>query len=365
MYKNPPPLSRVPGDPNRARDTERQGFIRDLSKLSRTELLDLKLRQELLLANKARISKLPDGGRKIQAFYEQILKQLEAHSNVDRAAELFSELNIAEVGKRSLTKLEWSGQLGEGAGRQDELVDSDDEEETDPLKILAQSTHKEKVVVTAKPEPSLITEQDLKDIEEMKQEGQLECAPAELIEVDASKTVGKLSTILEKRQQEAATAAKNSELYDGHALYICSKERSTAPKPKYLPFRTTKSDVHQPEKEKTRHQKHLKSWENTAATPPSLKHAPTKLLTLEESVQLQAEKNKLLEDTRKQYAEERLKQHEEIRRKVLETVRNDVMPGSSGFTTYRDASSGEEDEDDSDASSGVEEEGFEVEVQED
>lgn len=362
MYKNPPPLNRVPGDPNRCRDTEKQGYIRDISKLNKTELLDLKLRQELLLNNKGRISKLPDKGAKIRSFYEQIVKQLEAHNDVNRAAELFSELNIAAVGKKSLTKLEWSGKLGGGAGREDDVVDSDDEEETDPLKILAQSTHTEKVVVVAKAEPSLITAQDLKDIAELKQEQQVECAPAELIEVDVAKSVGKLSTLLEKRQQ-----AKADELYDGHALYICDKERSTTAKQKYLPFRTTKSDVHQPEKEKTRHEKHLKSWENTAATPPSLKHAPTKLLTLEESVMLQAEKNKLLEDTRKQYAEDRLKQHEEIRRKVLETVQNDVMPGSSGFTTYRDASSGEEDEGgdgDSDADRSSDD-GFEVEVPED
>ncbi|XP_001848813.2 uncharacterized protein LOC6039157 [Culex quinquefasciatus] len=358
MFKNPPPLSRVPGDPSRSRDSEKQGYIRDISKLSKTELLDLKLRQELLLNNRGRVAKLPDKGAKIRLFYEQIVKQLEAHSNVDRAAELFSELNIASVGKRSLTKLEWSGQLG--GGREDDGVDSDDEEETDPLKILAQSTHTEKVVLVAKPEPSLITEQDLKDIEELKQEQQVECAPAELIEVDVAKSVGKLSSILEKRQQAVA-----NELYDGHAIYICNKERSTAQKSKYLPFRTTKTDVHQPDKEKTRHEKHLKSWENTAATPPSLKHSPTKLLTLEEGVMLQAEKNKLLEDTRRLYAEDRLKQHEEIRRKVLETVQNDVMPGSSGFTTYRDASSGEEDGGDESDADGSSDEGFEVEVQED
>ncbi|EDS29998.1 conserved hypothetical protein [Culex quinquefasciatus] len=108
MFKNPPPLSRVPGDPSRSRDSEKQGYIRDISKLSKTELLDLKLRQELLLNNKGRVAKLPDKGAKIRLFYEQIVKQLEAHCNVDRAAELFSELNIASVGKRSLTKLEWS-----------------------------------------------------------------------------------------------------------------------------------------------------------------------------------------------------------------------------------------------------------------
>lgn len=51
MYKHPT-LTKVPGDISRGNEKERQGYIQDITKLSKTELLDLKDRQELLLKNK-------------------------------------------------------------------------------------------------------------------------------------------------------------------------------------------------------------------------------------------------------------------------------------------------------------------------
>lgn len=339
MYKQPI-LTKVPGDTSRGHEKESQGYIKDISKLNKMELLDLKERQELLLKNKSRVSKLPDKGAKIKIFYEHILEQLEIQNNVDRAADLFSELNIAAIGKKSITKMEWNGKYSYRSD-DDTVIDSDDElddQTVDPLKILAQSTHAEKKIVIVKPEQSLITAEDLKDIEEMKQQP-VECTSSELIEVDLKQTAQKLSNMLKKRQN----ASEDNEIFDGHAIYICRKEQNSSVKEKFLPFRTTKTNVHDSEKEKKRFQHHVKTWDNTAATPPSIVNAPAKLLSLEESVRLQSEKNKTLEHAKERYAEERLKRRSDIKAKIIDPVRCDVMPATKEFTAYREASGSEED----------------------
>ncbi|XP_058455906.1 uncharacterized protein LOC131433106 [Malaya genurostris] len=345
MY-NPPILTRVPGDITRVTDKEKQGYIQDLTKLTRTELLDLKNRQEMLLANKRRISKLPDKGAKIQKFYEQILNQLDIYKRVDQAAELFSDLNIASVGKKSMTKMEWNGKYSKNV-ESETLIDSDDDYEDssiDPLKLLAQSTATNKKIVVLKPEQSLITEQDLKDIEELNHE-KLHYADANLIEVDFKQTAEKFGTVLKQLQKTKNSNKAEDENFDAYAIKFCQKELNSDPKKKYLPFKTTRTNVHDPEKEKQRYLQHANIWENTAATPPLNTHGPAQILTLEDSIRIQAEKNKSLEQLMHRYTEERLKRREEIREKVMETIRRDVMPGSSGFTTYRDASeSGEENE---------------------
>lgn len=345
MYKKPI-LTKVPGDVSRGNEKEKQGYIQDIRKLSKTELLDLKDRQELLLKNKARLSKLPDKGAKIENFYKQILQQLQVYENVDRAAEMFSELNIASVGKSSLTNMEWSGKYN---GRPDntDIVDSDDDfddQNVDPLKILAQSTQLEKKIVLAKPEPTLVTKQDLEDIEQMKQD-RTECTAADLVEIDLKKSANKLGSFLKQNQQP-----KSSMVLDGHSILLCKKETSMQPKQKFLPFRTTKSNVHDPEKEKQRFLDHSKNWENTSATPPALSHSPAKVLTLEDAIKLQEEKNILIQRAQEEYAEQRLQRRQEIKDKVMSTIASDVMPGSSQFTTYRDVWESEEEvnEDDED-----------------
>ncbi|XP_058824820.1 uncharacterized protein LOC131685244 [Topomyia yanbarensis] len=345
MYKNPI-LTKVPGDVTRGLDKEKQGYLQQLSKLSKTELLDLKNRQELLLQNRHRIAKLPDQGAKIKKFYDQILNQLEAYKRVDQAAEMFSELNIASVGKKTMTKMEWNGKYSRDA-QSETVIDSDDDYDdsnVDPLHILAQNTASDKKVVILKPPQMLITEQDLKDIEEMKQQ-KLQCTDANLVEVDLKATVEKFGTVLKKMQKSEANDSVDEAAFDGYAIKFCQKERNSGPKQKYLPFKTTRTNVHDPAKEKQRYLQHANVWENTAATPPLNAHGPAKLLTLEDSIRIQAEKNKIHEQVMQRYSEDRLKRREEIKEKVLDTIRTDVMPGSTGFTTYRDVSdSGEESE---------------------
>lgn len=51
MYKHPV-LTKVPGDVAYGTEKGKQGYIQDINKLTKSELLDLKERQELLLRNK-------------------------------------------------------------------------------------------------------------------------------------------------------------------------------------------------------------------------------------------------------------------------------------------------------------------------
>lgn len=142
----------------------------------------------------------------------------------------------------------------------DDNVQVEVEDETDPLKIIAQSREKQKIVKIEKPEESLITEEDLKDIERVK-------------------------------SLNLSTDSSTSPL-DGHATYLCEKGdiQSTA-RPKFRPYQTTLTNVHAPESEC---RKVFKYKEITAATPPLLKHPGTKMLSLQDSLELQVQHDREL-----------------------------------------------------------------------
>ena len=82
-----------------------------------------------------------------------------------------------------------------------------------------------------------------------------------------------------------------------HVKYIVNKvensEVKDTKKDKFLPYKTTKSNVHDPMKEKIR-KKH-KHWEVTAATPPLIVHGAAKQLSLNESLNLQKEQAEKLQ----------------------------------------------------------------------
>lgn len=80
-----------------------------------------------------------------------------------------------------------------------------------------------------------------------------------------------------------------------HVKYIVDKvEKAQEIKKRepYKPYKTTKSEVHDPIKEKQR-KKH-KNWEVTAATPPPIVHEAAKMLSLNESLRLQKEQTERL-----------------------------------------------------------------------
>ncbi|XP_055534342.1 uncharacterized protein LOC129723883 [Wyeomyia smithii] len=333
-------ITNVPGDVKRGSGNEKRRYVEDLNTLSKRELLDLKNRQELLLQNRSRILKLPDKGAKAQKFYDEILKQLHIHDDVSQAAELFSELNISAIGKKSLAKMEWSTNNMTSL-EFNAILDSDDDlddQKTNPMALLAQSTTKEKKTVLPPYQPSLITDQDIKEIEQMKQEGATHIT-ADIIEIDSMQTPARVSGFLQKVQETDSNVGQN-EIFDIHSIRLCRKENTTDKKERFLPFRTTKTNVHDIDKERNRYLKHAKCWDNTAATPPASTHCPAKMLTLDESIHIQAEKNKLVQAAQNLYAKERLKRRLEINEK-LQSVQHDVMFDSIDFHVYRTSSESE------------------------
>lgn len=218
------------------------------------------------------ISKLPDKGEKIKAFREKIVNELALKNEVEQAAQLLSRLNIASEGKAAMSELEWTTKYSETPNA-DKIVELDSDDEEDPLKILAQPTgtgvHKKKVIHVPT-EETLIKPNDLEEIKSFQS--------SELLEVEHVKY------ILDKVQ----TSENHTE-----------KKREP-----FKPYKTTKSNVHDPMKEKER--KLHKNWEVTAATPPLTVHGGAKVLSLNESLMLQKKQAEKLQEIQAKHAAERL-----------------------------------------------------------
>lgn len=190
-------------------------------------------------------------------MYARIVQELRQKDEIEQAAELFSELNISSKGAKFVTNLEWTGELKPNIN---EDVPGEVEDERDPLKILAQARQKQKIVKVERPEESLITPEDLKDIERVK-------------------------------NLNLSSDSVTSQ-FDAHSTYLCGKEDlPNVFREKYKPYQTTISNVHDPKKEIL---KVFKYKEITAATPPLLRHPGTKMLTLQDSIELQWTREKEL-----------------------------------------------------------------------
>ncbi|GAB0098712.1 DNA-directed RNA polymerase II subunit GRINL1A [Sergentomyia squamirostris] len=307
--------------------------IPDLSKMTKPELLELRDRQSLLLRNKSRLQKLPDKGKRLQEMYEKIQKQLSQLDEIEEAARMFSELNIASRGKSALTNLEWTGKC---KAETDFLVDSDDEEAPDPLKVLAQSRNVEKKVKVIK-ESRLITDEDLREIETFKREPQ----KSELVvtELQSGDKLKKLREKYSKPPQSdesrstsslSGTSGTSAGELEPHAVFLCEKEQLSQIKSKFRPYQTTKSDVHNPETEMKRASD--KKWDNTAVTPPLLKHPGVKMLSLQESIEIQMKKQEEIKILEQKKAEEKLLE------RSLKMVSEDrgAKDLSEFFKTYRE-----------------------------
>ncbi|XP_060821822.1 DNA-directed RNA polymerase II subunit GRINL1A [Bombus pascuorum] len=262
-------INKVPGDLPPPPKKENQGYIEDLRNKQKFELEELLERQNKILSNKTFVLKLPDKGEKIKSFRDKILKELEHKNEVEQAANLLSRLNLASEGKAAINKLEWTGKYSETKDTV-KIVELDSDGEEDPLKILAQPTgcgvHKKKIMHLP-PEESLIKPEDLAEIESFK-----------------IKTPEHIAYIVNKVEQP--------------------RENNDKKREPFKPYRTTKSDVHDPEKEKLRKQN--KHWEVTAATPPLIVHGAVKVISLTESLQLQKEQTEKLQEIQAKHAAERL-----------------------------------------------------------
>lgn len=223
------------------------------------------------------------------------MKELDHRNEVDSAAKLFSELNIASIGKKKLNNLEWSGKLDSDKVYLDS--DDDDEQEVDPLKIVASSTEgqKERLVKVEK-EETLITQEDLEEIKSFQ-------VSESVIEEVGLTDKSKLEKLLKNNQVE--NDKSQSELLEPYGKFLCEKEFNSHPNAnKYLPFKTTKSNVHDPEKEK--HRKVGKHWEITAATPPPIQHNGVKMLSLQESIEIGSVQREIKKEAMTRHAEDRL-----------------------------------------------------------
>lgn len=262
---------KIPGDILPPSKNESQGYIDDLGKKRKFELEELLERQIKILANKKFISNLPDKGEKIIKFRDKILKELEHKNEVEKAANSLSRLNIASEGKAAMSKLEWTGKYDDKNGESTtEMIELDSDDEENPLKILAQPTgsgvHKKKIIHLA-PDESLIK-------------------PEDIIEIESFKT---------------------NPLDVEHVKYIVDKvekSQETSKKESFRPYKTTKSNVHDPMKEKQR--KLHKNWEVTAATPPLIVHEAAKILSLNESLILQKKQTEKLQKIQAKHAADRL-----------------------------------------------------------
>ncbi|XP_076177742.1 RNA polymerase II subunit M isoform X1 [Ptiloglossa arizonensis] len=264
-------INKIPGELPLPSKKQNQGFIEDLGKKQKFELEELLKRQNNILVNKTFISKLPDKGEKIQNFRDKILKELNYKNELENAANLLSRLNLASEGKDAMNELEWTGKYSEIKDTI-KVVELDSDDEEDPLKILAQPTgsgiHKKKIIHLL-PERSLINSEDLAEIESF----EVESTEKEHIQY----LVNKVEKFPEDKNQR---------------------------KEPFKPYKTTKSNIHNPEKEKQRKQN--KNWEVTAATPPLIVHSAAKIINLNESLKLQKEHAKKLQEIQTKHAAEKL-----------------------------------------------------------
>jgi len=300
-----------------------------------------------------RLLYLPDKGKRLKESYDKLLEEIRRRDEVEEATRMLSGLNIVEKGKIALINLEWNGRSTDEGAHVDDILDSDDEVEMDPLKIIAQGTMHEKKVKVIPPPASLITAQDLAEIEDFKKpadspdsalagHSDTSSLPAEIIEIDASQVAAKLSKELPP---------------DQHALYLIDKTETSVNTPsreKFMPFRTTRSNVHDPDKERVR--KKGKHWEITAATPPLIQHKEVQLVPLAESATLQMDymqrvkvvsmfisqkksilKPVKLQEVRIQQAEQRLARQKESRMAAgLSLPEESILKTKAAFLNYRD-----------------------------
>lgn len=271
--------------------TEVDGKITDLSSKTVSELLELRDRQLKLLNNRSFISKLEDKGAKIRTFHDKVVAVLKGKQEEEEACRLFSTLKLSHADKEAVLDVEWQGKVD---SHKDSCLDSDDDSEPeDVMHILSLSTATEKIVKVLKPEKPSISLNDI-------------------IEIGDSPHI---KYLVDKAE-------------------VSPKAKETG---KFKPYRTTKSDVHNPEKEILR-KKH-KHWEVTAATPPPIIHGPAKLLSLDESMTLQKQYNIHLKEVEAQHAAEKLTAKLGIKMPLLPS-------DTTKFGTYRQVDSEDSDESD-------------------
>ncbi|KAL0275579.1 UNVERIFIED_CONTAM: hypothetical protein PYX00_003391 [Menopon gallinae] len=241
-----------------------QGYI-ELKKMTEAELNEVIQRQEKLLSNKSFIMKLPDKGGKILAFKAEVESEIDRRrKEFDSACSMMEKLNINSPLPEDI---EWNKG---GSSETKKELDSDDDSDVDvdPLKLIA--THSGTVQTARKkkeipPEPSLITESDLKEIS---------------YEVQVCEKYG---NVVPQKERFKPNQLKNND----KDKFIVSAEN----------VKKRLGD----------------KWEVTEATPPVSIYKDTKMISLSESLKLQREQAEKLKEIEKQHATERLLRNTNIK----------------------------------------------------
>ncbi|KAL9890683.1 RNA polymerase II subunit M [Glossina fuscipes fuscipes] len=336
-----PKLNKIPGGSLPV--AKKENYVEDLCTMTNLQLREIKEREERLLANRKQLEKLPDKGRRIQTFYDKLIKELDRRANVDQAAKLFSQLNIVKEGEQVINSLEWGS---DGYDHLDDVLDSDDEHEMDPLRILAQKQMHEPRLKVLKPEIKLIKEQDLKEIGSCESSGNsvwnslhdTKVINADIVAIDVGDRLGDLKPKLEalNSSQRRRCISKQNVETEPHVNYLLEKTElkdQCVKKDKFKPYQTTVSNVHDPQKEKMR--KKGKHWEITAATPPPIQTNGTQMLSLLDSIELQIRHLQKLKELQEKQATDRLKIQSSCLSKGKITLPNEALRSRPCFTNYR------------------------------
>uniref|UniRef100_A0A1A9X1J1 Uncharacterized protein n=1 Tax=Glossina brevipalpis TaxID=37001 RepID=A0A1A9X1J1_9MUSC len=329
---NRPTLTKIPGGCMPV--AKKEHYLEDLNKMTHLELQEVKEREEKLLANKKQLRMLPDKGKRIQILYDKVIKELDRRANVEQAAKLFSQLNIVDKKEQIINNLEWGTDSCDPLG---DVLDSDDEYEMDPLRVLAQKQMHEPRFKILAPEVKLITEQDLKEIESPNSDSGVNSVCNSLHDVaDRLDNLKPKLEVLNSFQEGSFISKQNVET-EPHINYLLGKTESKEQpmkKEKFKPYRTTVSNVHDPQNEKMR--KKGKYWEITAATPPPIRNNGTQMISLLDSIELQTRHVQKLKELQETQATDRLKaQLQRLSEGKIKLPKDEDLKSRPCFKNYR------------------------------
>ncbi|XP_046387674.1 DNA-directed RNA polymerase II subunit GRINL1A-like [Ischnura elegans] len=343
-------IKRIPGAPP-VTPKEKQGYIEDLGKLSKVQLIELLERQNSLLRNTSFIKRLPDKGDKISTFKCRLESELNRRKEVEKTTELFEKLDI----NGPVEEIEWTGKYSAGNPNADE-GSSREEEDTNVLRILASHGRTSKIERVMKPSEQLITKEDMEEINAVKDPYAIALC-SKVAEVNSRpmkekfvpcrplKNKGVPPLLQTTSSRNSLSNGKNPEEGGSSVLPRPSSRNSLVNgfNPEAGKVDEAKSEARRMEDggnniddedraSVTDSVRRVRHWEITAATPPPPVHDQVVLLDLETSIALEkAAVEKTLEARNKQ---------------SMTRLAEQLQRGS--FTQYRDAkeiSSDEEDDD--------------------
>uniref|UniRef100_A0A3P9IYR7 RNA polymerase II subunit M n=1 Tax=Oryzias latipes TaxID=8090 RepID=A0A3P9IYR7_ORYLA len=282
---------------------QRQGKVGDLRNQSREELQELLLRQEKILSNKRLLQTLPDKGKKIQDFADNVRLAIEQRIEEERRRDLLSATrsDLQSKYQQAFSSQQRGVTSSAPSYQNEEGEDSRGTESTPDLAPTKKNATLEKQMDTSAAEPSVKSE---------------EIKESELVEA------------LDRVQVSNSNTGKSKEAFNSKATTNYFLQKQTPKKPHYIAVLNrgessshairqkfkpnqllNRSDIStsgssspgepsgdaSPLSAQARREQDKKHLDDvTAAKLPPLHHNPAQLLTLEESAAL------LVEHTRKQ-----------------------------------------------------------------